>query len=87
MRASSAISVLPRRSTVLVEPTGLDAAQRLTLHELAQKLDHGQNERRQPTLDVLGVGFDTVGQDVVETPQVTGERIEVDRCVEQLVRG
>src|SRR4051794_2953148 len=44
----------------------IDAAQGLALHELAQELDNGEEELREPLLDALGVGVDAAGKRVVE---------------------
>src|SRR4051794_7975782 len=71
----------------VVETPGLHAAQRLTLHQLAQQLDQGEDQRGEPALDVLRIGLHAAREDVVEAAQVTQERVEVRRRREELVRG
>src|SRR6478672_441576 len=46
------------------QPAGVDAAQRLTLHQLAQELDDRQHELGEALLDALGVCVDAARQRV-----------------------
>src|SRR5205823_776031 len=45
---------------------GLDSAQRLTLHQLAQELDDREYELRQPPLDALRIGVHPPRQGVAQ---------------------
>src|SRR3954470_17135083 len=58
---------------VLAEISGVEAAQRLALHELAQQLDDGQHEFHQVALDGVGVQVQPVAAGGhVSSPQGDG---------------
>src|SRR4051812_15595476 len=59
------------------EPTALDAAQRLSLHELTQQLDHREDETGEPLLDLVGVGVDLPRERVLERVELAPEELEV----------
>ena len=54
-RAAQALDLL------LGQRAGVDAPQRLALHQLAQQLDDREHELGEPLLDRLGVGVDARG--------------------------
>src|SRR3954466_13491644 len=67
------------------QAAGVDPAQRLALHQLAQELDDGQHELRQALLDRLRVGVDPAAERAPQPVVIDAEARQVRRSGQHLV--
>src|ERR1051325_10875679 len=65
--------------------SGLHAAQRLALHQLAEELDQRQDELRETLLDALGVGVDATRKRLLDVLELAGDSAKVAARREELV--